>query len=139
MRLVIDTNVLISALISERSLPAHLIVLWRQGRFVLLTSKAQLEECRRVTRYEKLRAYIKPALAGRLINDVQDLAELIHRLPTVTICNDPNDNYLLAMAEVGRADFLISGDKRDLITMQRYRNTQILTARDFLFLQKWLP
>jgi predicted nucleic acid-binding protein len=44
VRLVIDTNILISALLSGSSLPAHLIALWREGRFDLLTSADQLDE-----------------------------------------------------------------------------------------------
>jgi predicted nucleic acid-binding protein len=50
MRLVIDTNVLISALLSSMSLPAHLVMLWREGHFELLTSADQLDELMRVTR-----------------------------------------------------------------------------------------
>jgi predicted nucleic acid-binding protein len=49
VRLVIDTNILVSALFSSTSLPAHLIVLWREGRFDLLTSADQLDELMRVT------------------------------------------------------------------------------------------
>ena len=48
MRLVVDTNILISALLAGTSLPAHLIVLWREGRFDLLTSAEQLDELMRV-------------------------------------------------------------------------------------------
>ncbi len=55
MRLVIDTNIRISALFSSTSPPAHLIVLWREGRFDLLTSADQLDELMRVTRYPKIR------------------------------------------------------------------------------------
>jgi len=55
MRLVIDTNILISALLIEPSLPAQLITLWREGRFDLLTSDEQFDELIRVTRYPKIR------------------------------------------------------------------------------------
>ena len=74
MRLVIDTNVLISALLSGASLPAHLIDFWREGGFDLLTSAEQLDELMRVTRYPKIRARVTPVLAGRLINEVRAVA-----------------------------------------------------------------
>ena len=61
MRLVIDTNILVSALFSSTSLPAHLIVLWREGRFDLFTSADQLDELMRVTRYPKIRERLAPA------------------------------------------------------------------------------
>ena len=85
MRLVIDTNVLVSALLSGTSLPAHLLDLWREGRFDLLTSAEQLDELMRVTRYPKLRERLSPALAGRLINQLRDLAMVVPTLPVVTV------------------------------------------------------
>jgi len=67
VRIVVDTNVLVSALLVGTSLPAHLIALWREGRFDLLTASEQLEELMRVTRYPKIRERLAPALAsGRL-------------------------------------------------------------------------
>jgi predicted transcriptional regulator len=68
VQVVLDTNILVSALLVESSLPAQLITHWRKGRFTLLTAAPQLEELMRVTRYPKIRARLKPALAGRLIS-----------------------------------------------------------------------
>ena len=62
MRLVIDTNILISALLVGSSLPAHLIALWREGRFDLLTSADQIDEMMRVTRYPRIRERLAPPL-----------------------------------------------------------------------------
>lgn len=132
MRIVIDTNVLISALLSGTSLPAHLIALWREGRFDLLTSADQLDELTRVTRYPKIRERLSPALAGRLINQLRKAALLVTNLPTVTVCADPYDNYLLAMAEAGQAEFLLTGDKRDLLGLGAYKGTRIMAVREFL-------
>ena len=139
MRLVIDTNVLVSALLAGTSLPAHLVDLWREGRFDLLTSAVQLDELMRVTRYPKLRERLTPALAGRLINQVRDLAVVVPALPVVTVSPDPYDNHLLALAAAGAAEFLVTGDKRDLLALERYRGTRIVTVRDFLTLHRRLP
>ena len=128
---MIDSNVLISALLAGGSLPAHLMVLWREGRFDLLTSAEQLDEVRRVTRYPKLRTRLTPALAGRLINEMRDLAVVLGDLPVVTASADPHDNYLLAMAACGRADFLVTGDKRDLLGLRLFEGTRIIGVRDF--------
>lgn len=136
MRLVIDTNVLISALLADTSLPAHLIVLWRQGRFDLLTCAGQLDELRRVTRYPKIRERLAPALAGRLINELRDLAVVVDDRPIVSVSPDPNDDYLLAIAAAGAADFLVTGDKRDLLALRLYEGTKIVTVRDFLALHR---
>jgi hypothetical protein len=139
VRLVIDTNVLVSALLSGTSLPAHLIVLWREGRFDLLTSAEQLDELMRVTRYPKIRERLSPAVAGRLINELRDIATVIGRLPVITASSDPDDNYLLAMALAGSADFLVTGDKRDLLALKLYEGTRIMTVREFLVLHRRLP
>ena len=139
MRLVIDTNVLISALLAGTSLPAHLLVLWRGGRFDLLVSVEQLDELMRVTRYPKIRARLVPALAGRLVNDLRGLAVAITDLPMVTASPDSDDNHLLALAEAGSADFLLTGDKRDLLALERHAGTRIIAVRAFLEQQHWLP
>lgn len=139
MRLVVDTNILVSALLVEESLSAHLVVLWRQGRFDLLTSAEQLDELMRVTRYPKIRERLVPALAGRLINELRDIAVVLKNIPTVTVCQDPYDDYLLAMAVAGAADFLVTGDKRDLLGLKLHEGTKIVTVRDFLTLHRRLP
>jgi putative PIN family toxin of toxin-antitoxin system len=132
VRLVIDTNVLISALLVQGSLPAHLITLWRAERFDLLTASDQLDELMRVTRYPKIRERLAPALAGRLINELRDLAVLVTDLPEVAVCADPYDNYLLALAKVGQAEFLVTGDKRDILGLKVFEGTRIITVREFL-------
>jgi predicted nucleic acid-binding protein len=67
VRLVIDTNILINALLTGSSLPAHLIALWREGRFDLLTSPDQLDELMRVTQYPQAVAMMDqlPAIIPR--------------------------------------------------------------------------
>jgi putative PIN family toxin of toxin-antitoxin system len=112
VRLVVDTNLFISALLSKKSLPAYVITLWREGRFDRLTSAEQLDELRRATRcYPKIRAGVDPhRRAGRLINQLRDIAIMVEHLPAVAVCADPDDNFLLAMAQAGAADFLLTGD-----------------------------
>lgn len=139
MRLVLDTNVLVSALLSATSLPAHLVTLWRAGRFDLVTATAQVDEIRRVLRYPKLQARFSPAVAGRLINDLRALATVLVELPPVEASPDPDDNFLLAIAKAGAADFLVTGDKRDLLAMGVHEGTKIIAVRDFLTLHGPVP
>jgi uncharacterized protein len=136
LRLVIDTNIFVSALFSTTSLPAHLVTLWHEGRFDLLTSADQLEELMRVTRYPRIRERLVPAPAGRPINDIRALAT---GLPVVTLSPDPYDNYLLATALAGSADFLVTGDKPDLLPFRLFEKARIVTVRDFLRMTGGLP
>ena len=64
---------------------------------------------------------------------------MVKQLPVVTISPDPYDHYLLAMAAPGAADFLVTGDKRDLLAIKLYEGAKIVTVRDFLVLHRRLP
>jgi putative PIN family toxin of toxin-antitoxin system len=132
MRVILDTNVLVSALLAAGSVPAQLLDAWFEGKFTLLTSEEQLEELRRVTRYPRIRAYVDPATAGSLVNDLRHFAEVVSPLPRVDVSADPGDNFLLAMAEAGRADYLVTADKRDVLALRRHGVTRIVTVRALL-------
>jgi putative PIN family toxin of toxin-antitoxin system len=93
----------------------------------------------RVTRYPKIRERLAPALAGRLINELRDITVVVSDLPVVSVSPDPYDNYLLAMASAGAADFLVTGDKRDLLELKLYEGIRIITVRDFLTMNRRLP
>lgn len=63
---------------------------------------------------------------------------MLRGLPELDVSLDPDDNYLLAMAQLGQADFLVTGDKRDLLSFRLYGRTRIVTAREFLVMHKLL-
>ncbi|RDE49974.1 MAG: putative toxin-antitoxin system toxin component, PIN family [Candidatus Accumulibacter meliphilus] len=136
MRLILDTNILIAALITRGTPPDQMYKAWRDGQFTLITSELQIEEIRRVTRRDGIRFRIHPAEAGRLVKDLRRLAATIENLPTIDISPDPYDNFLLAMAQAGQADVLVTGDKRDLLALLRHQRTHILTAREALVFLK---
>ena len=132
MRFLLDTNILVAALITRGTPPDQLYEAWRDGRFTLITSELQIEEIRRVTRREGIRFRIHPAEAGRLVNDLRRLATVVGNLPTVDVSPDPYDTFLLAMAQAAQADILVTGDKRDLLALSRHQGTRILPARNAL-------
>jgi len=65
-----------------------------------------------------------------MLNEIRGLAELTGSLPSVRVCADPADNFLLAMAEAGNADYLITRDERHLLTLARHGSTRIVSARE---------
>lgn len=71
MRVVLDTNILISALIRPKSVASRIYEGARSGRIALVTCAAQLEEFRRVTRYPKVQQYVRPAEAGTMLNELR--------------------------------------------------------------------
>ena len=130
MRIILDTNVLISALIVPEGAPSYLYQCWRRGIFRLISSEEQLDEFRRVSRYPRLQRFLSPAAAGTMVNEVRALAVLAGPLPHIDRSPDPADNFLLAMAEAGNADYLVTGDGKHLLSLERHGNTRIVTARE---------
>jgi uncharacterized protein len=126
MRVVLDTNILISALLTSVSPAAQVLALWQSRRFDLLTCAQQLEEFARATRYPQVRARLSPAVAGALLNRVRDRAIVLENLPRLDIAPDPDDNYLLALAQAAEAQVLVTGDK-PLLGLQRHQSTLIVT------------
>ena len=131
MRVVLDSNVLISALISAGSPPDMIYRAWREKRFTLVTLKTQLAELRRASRYPKLQKLVPSREFGVPINRLHG-ALVLNKLPRVDLSSDPADNYLLAMAAAAQADFLVTGDAKDLLRIKKFAHTRILTSGSFL-------
>ena len=135
MRVVLDSNILISALISTSSPPDQIYGAWREKRFELVTSKAQLAELRRASRYPKLRRLVPAREFGALINRMHG-ALVLDKLPTIDVSTDTADNYLLAMAVAADVDFLVTGDAKGLLRLKKFGRTAILAPGSFLKLIK---
>ena len=131
MRVVLDTNILVSALIAPAGNPAAIYNAWEQGKFTLLTCTEHLDELRATLQKRRIADLIKPYKAGRLVNQIKKLAEEVGELPRVKRSPDPGDNFLLALAEAGKADYLVTGDKSGLLVLASHKSTRIITAREF--------
>ena len=131
MRVVLDTNVLFSALISPHGSPDAIYRAWRLARFELVTSQLQLDEIRRASRYPKLQAILKPAKVGAMVNNLQRALVLEHLNITIET-DDPDDAFLLAMAVAADADYLVTGDRRAGLLQRRHiERTRIVTPAVF--------
>ena len=131
MRVVLDTNILLSALISPHGSPDIIYRAWRAGRFELVTSTTQLDELRRASRYPKLKAILQPHLVGTMINNLQRAIVLNHLQVNIET-DDPNDAFLLAMAQTGEVDYLVTGDHRaGLLQRGNLGRTHIVTPAAF--------
>ena len=131
MRVILDTNILVAALISPTGPPAAILQAFLDERFTLVTCEPQFEEFKRVTRDPALRKRVKPAEAGTLVNQLRVLALIAKGLPKVERSSDPHDDFLLALAEAASADYLVTGDKSGLLALRKHRRTRIVTAQRF--------
>jgi uncharacterized protein len=129
-RVVLDTNVLVSALLFSGS-PSKLVMLWQEGRIVLLISKEILLEYFQVLAYPKF-SLIHEEIKALIVENVLPYAETINvsAHPPV-ISKDPADDKFLFLAEDGHARHIISGDKH-LLSLEKYRGIEILPVRSFL-------
>ncbi len=134
MRVILDTNVLLGALISSHGSPDAIYRAWRAARFELVTSAVQLDELRRVSRYPKLKTILPAHRIGTMVNNMQRAIVLaqLSPLPDGIDASDPNDAFLLAMALDGETDYLVTGDRRaGLLQRGSIGRTRIVTPATF--------
>jgi len=130
MRIVFDTNVLISASLFEKSLPRQAVKLALETASLITSSEARDEVLSKIynskfDRYaskEKRLAFLEPVL---------EASERIFIVEKITVCRDKKDNMFLELAVSGKADFIVSGDK-DLLVLNPFRGIPILSAAEFL-------
>ena len=119
---------LVAALLT-RGAAAQVLDLWLQGRYTLLTSPGQLDELKRVLR-EKFPELPK-AKVGRVVNLLRFAAQQVWVRKSPGLSLDPDDDWILAVALEGRADFLVTGDRSHLLGL-KMRGLRILSVREFL-------
>lgn len=131
IRAVIDTNLIVSYLLTQSATLSRLIDHWEQGHFVYLLSPAILRELREVVYRPRLRhqMQIDPAV---LLDVIEADAEIIPGQLTLTgICRDAKDDPFIACAVEGNAAYLVTGDV-DLLDMVAYQDVMMIRAYDFV-------
>lgn len=132
MRVVLDTNVVISATLICGGNEDRILRAWRRGAFELVLSPQILEEMGRVLFYEKLRElqWMTEEEIISLLHSFGQGSILIPGRLTVRASRDPEDDKFLAAAIEGRAQYVVTGDK-DLLHLKSYRGVRIITPAAF--------
>lgn len=134
IRVVIDANVLVSAVLKPQSNPDKIIDLIKQGRIVLVMSHDILAELKRVLLYPKIRKVLKLTTKeiGESLAQMASAAIITPgRIRVEAIESDPDDNRYLECAVEARADFIISGD-RHLKDLKNFQGIEIVDPATFL-------
>jgi putative PIN family toxin of toxin-antitoxin system len=129
---VLDTNVVLSALVFAQGRLAPLRHRWQQAHFLPLVSRDTTEELMRVLGYPKLQLTAEEQ--QELLADYLPYCTTVQmpaRLPAIPPCRDPLDAPFLPLAIVGKADYLVTGD-RDLLSLGSAAACPIVTADVFL-------
>jgi len=133
-RLVLDTNILISAALRNGSFP-HQTLLKARSESRLLVSDETLAEFRTVLLRDKFDKFIDRTLREGLFSEYARHCTLIQIPTLIRACRDPKDDKFLEVAVHGRAELIVTGDA-DLLVLHPFRGIAILTPADYLNL-KW--
>jgi uncharacterized protein len=130
LRLVFDTNVVVSALLLPDSVPRRAFdkALDRGTVLLSLPTLTELNEVFARRRFDK---YLPEEKRMRFLATLVKASEVVRVTETIEDCRDPRDNKFLELAVSGRADCIITGDE-DLLALNPYRGIQVLTPKEFL-------
>jgi uncharacterized protein len=135
LRVVIDTNVIVSGIMSRKGTPAELLNAWRDRRFLLLSSSDMVNEVRAVMQYQRIRQkyHLSDDEIEQTIILLEHDALLVAGDASVdgSVPDDAKDEMFLACALDGQADVIVSGDHH-LLDLGVFRHIPIRTARQFL-------
>jgi putative PIN family toxin of toxin-antitoxin system len=131
-KVILDTNLWISYLISNRLISIDSLL--EQGSIELLFSEESLEEFVEVAKRPKFRKFFSEEDLIDAMSMIGHFSKIVDVHSKVDVCRDAMDNFLLALAKDGRADFLVTGDK-DLLDLVSFEGTQIV---DFSTLERVL-
>jgi putative PIN family toxin of toxin-antitoxin system len=130
MRVVFDTNVLVSALLFENSTPAQAFFAALKSGEVLLSAPLA-EEISRIIYHPKFDRYLTDEQRADFITALVEATALVEIKDTITVCRDPKDNMILELAVSGKAEVIVTGDS-DLLVLNPFEQISILSPKDFL-------
>ena len=132
MRVVLDTNILISALITKETPPDQLYQAWLRNEIELVTSAAQIDEVTDVLARPDLRRYVDSDEAAQMVAAIHQRATVLSEVPVTRRSPDPKDDPILAAAVAGDAELVVSGDKSDMLALGHVEGIPIRSARGAL-------
>ena len=128
LRLVIDTNILVSAALEPEGLQRTVLVLAMTRPARLYISQAILAEYGDVLARREFK--IRRGLRQQLLQLIRNRAQLVGPARALEVTKDPDDNKFLECADVARADYLITGNQRHFPNF--WKKTKIITSREFI-------
>lgn len=136
MRVVLDTNVVISAFLSPSGPSGQLLQAWRQQQFEIILSQELLHEYGEALAYDRVNHYLKfsPAHLEEVVHNLKNASVFIEDVYIgISIVADPDDNMLFSTALSGQAEFIISGDAK-VQAVKEYQGIRVFSPAVFLAL-----
>lgn len=129
-RFVFDTNVIVSALLFNDSVPGQAFLRALDEGTVLI-SESLVRELSHVLSRERFDRYISREERDEFVDALMRESELVEIVDSVAVCRDPEDNRVLELAVNGNANLIITGDT-DLLVLNPFGDVRIVTPADFL-------
>lgn len=136
MIVVLDTNVIISALLSPKGAPAEIIKRWEAGELDVVTSPPLIAELKRALEYERVKRYLKQPqkMVAALVDQLEAVASVVAPAPSLDVIKeDPADNRVLECALAGNAFYIVTGDAH-LLNLKEYQGIVILNPGGYMAL-----
>jgi putative PIN family toxin of toxin-antitoxin system len=132
MLVLLDSNVIISAMLSIHGASARAVDEWRDGRFQLLTCQHQIDEIRTACRAPKFRDRLQPHHIGNMLNHLYGAKVWLDPIPRKHKAKDPTDSFLLDLIDAAQPDYAVTGDKRaGLLHLETIGRTRIMRVSAF--------
>jgi putative PIN family toxin of toxin-antitoxin system len=128
IRIVVDTNVVVSGALTDEGLPASVLDLAANGKVLMLVSPDVLAEYAEVLRRPRFK--LSPAHVNRVLSVIGKTSEPVKPARRLSISRDEPDNRFYECAEAGKADFLITGNTQHFPL--HHRGTRVVTPREFI-------
>jgi putative PIN family toxin of toxin-antitoxin system len=135
MRIILDTNALLSALLSPNGATTTLLDAWEREAFTLVTCEELIAELRDVASRPFFRARLRGSAVELLAVGLQDFSSYCGDLASGRATPNRKDSYLLALAEAGQAEFIVTGDK-ELLSLKEHKSTRLITPAAMIELLK---
>lgn len=130
MRLILDTNILVSALVFK-SETANIVVRHAAKQHTLLFSESTFKELKSTLLKPKFAEFVEFTTISNFIINLFRIGIFIEPKEKITVCRDPKDNKFLELAVAASADCIVTGDK-DLLVLNPFRGIKIISPGDFL-------
>lgn len=127
IKVILDTNLFISFLIGKRLVNLKQTLI--NSIIQLILSEQNISELKIVTSRPKFKKYFNQEDVADLIDLLSAIGKIIKVTKEPNICRDPKDNFLLALAEKSKANYLVTGDT-DLLSIGEYKETKIITIEE---------
>lgn len=136
MRVVLDANIFISALISRQGNPAKILDKWKMREIEVVVSPAIIAEIQRVTGYERLQKKYQRIREERegLVDDLRNFATIVEPQQKLSVVQaDESDNRYVECAVESGANYIVTGDPH-LLAINEYQGIAMITPATFLTL-----